>query len=516
MTTYGAVMPSRRANPSSNRWWPVSALLGACSPFVPADPFPAADAWQAAGPGVGARTYAQADLFTDCATLPGGPEDVDHHNHVVLVDGYVLVPWAPEYAGAGGISFFDLSDPCAPVKVGEASSAVMRETHILGIHTTANGRRFVAVDYLEPPAPDAASAVGGVGIFDITDPTAPFWVSALALPNHVYPDSYTRVALATAWVGDTIYVANATNGVYIVDASDPEAPTLYGQTRFEGPHVVGGFRPWGTVGMASSMGVSRTVLLDLSDPWSPAPLPGGDWSAEDADGTTRPYYAANVGGSYAWFARSKDGGGPLVYDLTELSAPLRVGDVKTPDGDGGYVFLQNDHLFVGDSNFGSVYDASDPSAMAEVGRFSLVGDLDTVTPLGNVAVVSVDEKAEPGRASVVVPWQVEPETVAPRPGLLSPAEGEVGVASTARIGVVFDEMIEPASVHAGSMRVSDAAGRPIAGSFDVLESIVNFSPTEPLPAGPIRVVLPAGGIADASGNRISAPRTWWFLVGTSP
>jgi hypothetical protein len=506
-------MALRRASARSRSHLLAGVTLAGCTPFVAGDPFPAPDAWRAAGPGVGPRTYAEADLFTDCAALPGGPEDVDHHNHVVLVDGYVLVPWAPEYAGAGGISFFDLSDPCAPVKVGEASSDVMRETHILGIHTGADGRRFVAVDYLEPPTPDAASTTGGVGVFDITDPTEPTWLSALALPNHVYPDSYTRVALATAWVGDTIYVANATNGVYIVDASDPEALTLYGQTRFEGPHVVGGFRPWGTVGMASSMGVSRTVLLDLSDPWSPVALPGGDWSTEDADGTTRPYYAANVGGTYAWFARSKDGGGPLVYDISDPTAPQRVGDVKTPDGDGGYVFLQNDHLFVGDSNFGSVYDATDPAAMRELGRFALPGDLDTVTPLGNVAVVAVDEKADPGRASVVVPWQAEPETVAPRPGLLSPADGEVGVASTARIGVVYDEMIEPASVHRGSFRVADAAGRPIPGTFDVLESIINFTPNDPLPAGPIHVVLPAGGITDASGNRQAVDRAWWFVVG---
>jgi hypothetical protein len=492
-------------------------LLAACTPFEPGDPFPAPDAWRAAGPGVGTRTYPTDALWTDCATLPGGPEDVDHHNHVVVVDGYVLVPWAPEYAGAGGISFYDLADPCAPVKVGEATSPVMRETHVLGIHTTADGRRMVAVDYLEPPAPDAASEVGGVGIFDITDPTDPFWLSELALPNHVYPDSYTRVALATAWVGDTIYVANATNGVYLVDAHDPEALTLAGQTRFEGPHVVGGFRPWGTIGMASSMGVSRTVLLDLSDPWDPTPLPGGDWSAEDADGTTRPYYAANLGGRYAWFARSKDGGGPLVYDLSDPHAPVRVGDVKTPDGDGGYVFLQNQHLFVGDSNFGSVYDASDPAAMVELGRFSLTGDLDTVTPLGNVAVVAVDEKADAGRASVVVPWQDVPDATGPAVGMMSPAPLEAGVAPSARIGVVFDEMIEPASVHAGSFRVADAAGRPLAGTFDVLENIVNFTPSAPLPPGPVHVTVPAGGISDVSGNPVSPPAAtdWIFVVGSA-
>jgi hypothetical protein len=38
-------------------------------------------------------------------------------------------------------------------------------------------------------------------------------------------------------------------------------------------------------------------------------------------------------------------------------------------------------------------------------KLNLAGDLDTVTPIGNVAVLSVDDKADKDRGSIVVPWQ---------------------------------------------------------------------------------------------------------------
>jgi hypothetical protein len=493
-------------------WW--ALWMGCAEPEMEADPGPQPGDFTVAGPGGPARAFDEGELFSACAYLDGGEIDVDHHNHAIMVDGLLLLPWAPEYAGGGGVSFFDVSDPCAPIKVGEAASDVMRETHTIGL--SLGERRYAAVDYMVAPPADGPSTQGGVGIWDITDPTAPVWVSQLDLPNHVYPDSYTRITMGVTWVGDVIYAPTSSNGVYVIDASDPLQLELVDQILFEGPHIVGAMRVWGHVGMVTSAGVSRVVMLDLSDPLHPTPIPGGDFSTEDADGDVRPHYYANVGSQWGLFTRSKDGGGPLVYDLSDPSSPTWVSELRTPLGDGGYVFQHEDKLFFGDSAYGTVYDFSDPAQPVDEGTFLLRGDLDTVTPIGNVAIVSVDEKADPGRASAVIPWRAAPDDRGPTPGMTSPAQGELQVAPTSWVGVVFDEAVEPVSAHAGSLRLLDAWGRPVPGRYYVSENIVNFVPDAPMSEGWHTLDLPAGGVTDVSGNPVEAPRQVRFHVRSAP
>jgi len=66
------------------------------------------------GLGGPAVVFEPGDLFQNCAFLDGGPADAGHHNLLVMFDGDPMMPWAPEW-GRGGITFFDVSDPCTPV-----------------------------------------------------------------------------------------------------------------------------------------------------------------------------------------------------------------------------------------------------------------------------------------------------------------------------------------------------------------------------------------------------------------
>ena len=462
-------------------------------------------AWTLSGPG--GPSVASSTTFEACAYLNGGDNSADHHNLGVMYDGYLLLPWAPE-DGGGGISFFDVSDPCSPVKIGEGYSPLMRESHSIGF-SEVDGRRYAVVNYL---AEDGFG--GGIGFWDITDPTAPEWVSELAMEGHAYPDSYTRLTLSVFWQGPYVYVSNAILGVFVVDATDPLRPTTVGRITFDGPHLVGAFHVWGNRAMASSAGLGRTVLMDLSDPLAPTPIPGGDFEPRDRDDEKRFYYFGSLGSQYALFPRSNEGGGPMVYDISDPTQPTFVSDDPTVDGDGGYVYQHNDMLFVGDSNFGTAYDFSDPSSLEPVGTFNLPGDLDTVTPLGHVALVSVDEGAVDRQATAVMPWSDDVDTTPPRPGMTSPQDGETGVSPTARIGIVMDEMIEPMSVFAGSMRVWAANTEDVVpGTYNVQENIINFTPDEPLQPGvAYRVRLPAGGVSDVSGNAIGESLLIAFAV----
>jgi hypothetical protein len=482
-------------------------LLLACTDDKPAPVEPAAmpdpGDYTIAGPGGPAASFDAAALDQPCAALTGGPEDVEHHNLVGIHDGWLVLPWAPE-DGGGGVTLYELADPCAPVKVGEAYSQIMRESHTLAI-ADVGGRTILAVDAHH------ADDRGGIGFWDLTDPTDPTWISDLELPDYNYPDAYFHVALSTFWQGDVLYVSAGFNGVFRVDVSDPEHPVLLDQHEYDGL-LAGSFHVVGNLALASSAGVMTTLLLDVGDPDDWQLL--ADWDVTDDEGAPTPYYFANVGGKYALFARKDTGGGPIVYDLSDPTAPARVGHAYSPDGDGGYVARHHDTLFQGESNFGARYDFSDPTDVTELARVDMTGDFDTLVPIGNVAVASVDDDAEPGKATLVFPWDTEPDARGPAAELTSPRDGEAWVPVTGRVGVSFDEQIEPKSVHAGSFRVWRDDGAAVPGRFYAQETIANFVPDAPLdPDTTYYVEIPAGGVADVSGNPTEAALAWSFSTG---
>ncbi|MDP2316622.1 MAG: Ig-like domain-containing protein [Pseudomonadota bacterium] len=483
-------------------------FLLACAeppPVVAADTLPDPGDYVLAGPGGPAASFDAAQLDQPCAALTGGPEDIEHHNLVGIYDGWLVLPWAPE-DGGGGISLFDFSDPCAPAKIGEAYSAIMRESHTLAI-AEVDGRTILAVDAHHD------GDRGGIGFWDLTDPTAPVWLSDLELPGYHYPDAYFRVALSTFWQGDVLYVSAGFLGVFTVDVSDPAAPVLLDQWT-EAGFLAGSFHVIGNLALASSAGLSRTMLWDIGDPTDWQLL--ADWEPTDDGGEPRPYYFANVGGRYAFFARKGDGGGPMVYDLADPTVLTRVSSAFSPEGDGGYVSRHHDTLFQGESNFGARYDFSDPSAPIEIARIDMAGDFDTLTPIGNVAVASVDDDADPGLATQVFPWDPAPDARGPTAELTSPMDGATWVPVTGRIGLSFDESIEPKSAHAGSLRVWRADGAAVPGRFYGQETLVNFVPDAPFDADTTYVVeVPAGGIADVSGNPTEATLRFTFSTGAA-
>ncbi|MCB9762492.1 MAG: Ig-like domain-containing protein [Alphaproteobacteria bacterium] len=468
--------------------------------------YPAPDAFTPpAGPGGPAQSYDAAALFEHCAYLLGGEGDAQHHNLVVMHDGYLLNPWAPE-DGGGGITFFEFDDPCNPTKVGEGWSDVMRESHSMAIGRVGD-REYLAVDY------HLDGDNGGIGFWDITDRTAPVWVSELALPDYHYPDAYFRVALSTFWQGDILYVSSGLSGVFVVDASDPLNPAILEQYSVIG-HMVGSFHVIGNVGMASSAGLARTIFYDVSDPTVLEPIAGGEFNVSDPEGEMANYYFSNVGGAWGLFARKDDGGGPILYDITDPSEPTWLGSALNDDGAGGYIFRHEQYLFQGESDWATIFDASDPTAPVEVARLDLQGDLDTITPIGNVAVLAVDAGANDGQATAVAPWDTQPDARGPRIELTNPADGDTWVATTARVGLSFDEMVEWASVFEGSVRVWADDGAAVPGRFNVQESIVNFTPDEPLRTDTTYIVeVPAGGVTDISGNPTEDTLRFAFSTG---
>jgi hypothetical protein len=484
-----------------------------CDPAAGAPgPYPAPDAFPPArGPGLPAVTFEESAVGVNCAYLDGGDWDrTDHHNIGVMYEGYLLMPIAPEFGG-GGLAFFDLSEPCAPVLIGSGSSPHMRESHSIGF--SSHGGRWAVVDGMT-----RVLSVGGGGVqfWDVSEPTAPEAVSNLDLPGFLYPDAYARVTLSVFWQVPYVYAAGADNGVYIIDATDPRTPVLVDQYRFEPTLRAGQVQAIGNLLVVTAAEGARTVLLDISDPEDPQPIPGGDFLAVDSTGFAAEAYFTNLSNGHVWYARKQRGGGLMVMDIRDPSAPAYAGDYRS-DGNGGYVSVHEDWAFVGESRVARIYDVSDLTDIRLVRELNLVGDLDTVVPLGHLALLSVDDEAEPDRGSAIAPWRAEPDTRAPRVTWAWPEDGATGLPPTSRFGVSFGEMVDVQSAWEGSVRLYRAGGTPdegrVAGVVSAQENLVSFSPYCPLEAGEYVLEIPAGGVRDFAGNPTDETFTARFTVG---
>ncbi|GAB5541802.1 MAG: hypothetical protein SangKO_015620 [Sandaracinaceae bacterium] len=488
-------------------------VVDLCDPGADPGPFPAPDAWAPnRGPGGPASTFEEGALYANCAFLDGGELDTsDHHNLVTMYDGYLLMPWAPEY-GSGGLTFWEFDDPCDPVVVGSGHSGSMRETHAIGF-SQLDGR-WAVVDQLGLALSEGR---GGIQFWDVSDPTAPEAVRDLELPGFVYPDAYARVTLSVFWQVPYVYVAGADNGVYIVDAANPRQPRFIGQYVFDPILRVGQVQVIGNLLIATAAEGPRTVLLDVSDPEDPQPLPGGDFLSTDGEGRAREAYFTNFVGGHVYYANKDGGGGLVVWDVRDPRAPAYAGS-HISDGNGGYVFVQHDLAFVGESRFAAIYDVSDLSNITEVTRLQLEGDLDTVTPIGNVAVLSVDDDANPDQGSAVAPFATTPDAQGPAVRWTWPEDGATELRTTSRIGLSLDELIDVRSAHEGSVRLYRSGADPDAGRVPAVvsaqEAIVNVHPRCALaPNTEYTVEVMAGGIVDFNGNAIAETARFTFTTG---
>lgn len=469
---------------------------------TPDQGYPDPNAWPSqSGPGGPAVAFDAEALYQNCAFLDGGASDADHHNLVMMFDGYLMMPWAPEF-GAGGLTFFDVSDPCSPAVVGSNTSGEMRETHAVGFSEVA-GRWYAVVTHVDE---GLLNTGGGIMFWDVTDPMIPLPLTSLGLPGHLYPDAYARVVQSVFWQGDYVYVGGSDNGLYIVDASDPINPVLVHQEAFDPTLRVGQVQVVGNLLIATAAEGPRTVLVDISLPDAPQPIAGGDFTIEDAEGVAREAYFANMAGGLVWYAIKSGGGGLLAYDVRNPSNPTYAGHFDS-GGNGGYVFVKDDHAIVGESTFAGIYDISDLSDIQSVAQLDLEGDLDTATPIGNVIVLSVDDESTPDQASAIAPYLATPDVDAPHVTWSVPADGASGLPVTSRVGVTFNEMVAPKSAWEGSVRLYETGSDPLVkveGSVNVQESIVNFSPRSPLqPGTEYTFEIPADGIVDYNGNAVA-------------
>jgi hypothetical protein len=211
------------------------------------------------------------------------------------------------------------------------------------------------------------------------------------------------------------------------------------------------------------------------------------------------------------FALTTEGSGVLVYDISDRENPTYVSELRT-SGNGGYVFRDDDTMFIGESDTARIIDASDLLQMSVIAEVTMPGDLDTLMPYGNVALLSADEEAPDGEATAVIPWNVDVDSTGPQVLFVDPADGATGQEPTLRLGIGLSEFVEPSSAFAGSVRMFDADSTAVPGVASAQEGWVHYTPTQSLLPGEYRAELVAGGVTDPNGNPIADTFEWTFTV----
>gem|GEM_PF-2309780 len=109
---------------------------------------------------------------------------------------------------------------------------------------------------------------------------------------------------------------------------------------------------------------------------------------------------------------------------------------------------------------------------------------------------------------------------APQVLSVNPAPGAAGVSTGVKLTASFSEPLDPETVTAGNVRLSDTRDVlvPVTVSYEPSSFTVTLTPQAPLlPSQAYTVILRAGanGIKDSTGDPLAAPYTWAFSTADS-
>ncbi|MDM7914130.1 MAG: hypothetical protein ACE15D_10965 [Candidatus Eisenbacteria bacterium] len=272
--------------------------------------------------------------------------------HDVCLSGvYAYATQQDSSGGSCGFDVFDVGDPAAPR---------LRGT----VLTPGQGGEVIVsggIAYMT-----CRDEWRGVAAIDVTDPDRPQLVTALPLSSNPY---------GLAISGSSLFVANGSGGLLVVDVSDPAVPRLYPEGRTSNRHL-----PAYDVAVSESAAyafvadIDALKVVDITDPRELQVVgiaPGGG------------------GGSIAV-------AGPWAYTITERE--LRVTDISDPgnprlvatlpDGGGFALTVSGTHVLVASwqgvksidvsvpdaPRLNGIAPSRDPAGVAASGRYAFLAD----------------------------------------------------------------------------------------------------------------------------------------------
>ena len=460
------------------------------------------------GPGLGNLHYSEAESFQpvswirDLGITRGNPSKQYGTNSGILLNGYFVTVFAHngDDGAGGGFLVYDVSDPrnirrIRRIEALDGATGEFREQHSMPAARIGDSI-YVAIQ-----------SSRGIEIWDLTDIDDIHRESRLGLPG-VRGGDYDHVAWQASWKAPYLYVATASRGIYIVDVSDPAAPFIadrgHRRPNPVPPAEYGGFRAGPVFAMGNHLVVTSMdnsdgwSSLDIGNPLNPVLLATLSITASEK------YYSTCFDGRRIYSAprRGADDRTLVAFDLTDPASFVLANDslklVRRL-----YCATQDHFLFQGGRDDFKKIDIGDDSDWVEVGTGTLGVEEDPdngqISPMGNLVYVGNDD----GTGSAFFPHDTDPDLTPPEVIQVSPRNGAANQPLTTSVGVAFTDSVLLESVDADRVRLLDAEGDTVNGTYGAYLGIVNFSPAEPLePSTTYTVQVPAGGVSDYAGNRV--------------
>jgi DNA-binding beta-propeller fold protein YncE len=419
---------------------------------------------------------------------------VRHLNQPSVINGYAI------FAGNAEHEVWDISNPYRPVHLADMISnhrAGEAESHQVSYARYGNTLYMVTI------------SGRGIDIWNVSDTRKPMKVSELLLPGINYGD-VSGAIWGLSWQGRHIYVGATTDGLHVVNVTDPARPSrvaTLSQAALGGVQAGPLFALGNLLVVTTPKGSAGIATVDISHPAEPRLL-----DAVRASGSSY------IGGFYGKNAHLLT---PFrTYDVTTDPANIRV-KAQTAIPTSEYMSFADNHLFLGGLRGGSEgvwkYDITNPGSLVLAGRF--VGrdtrwDDQFSCPVGNLLLIADDQRVDGHYVGgLIVPHSAAPDTTAPRVLYANPSDGASNQPLTTRIGLSLSEWPELASASPTTFFVRPVGGAPLAGTWSCTYTTLTFSPDEPLlPGVTYEVVLPAGGIKDFVGNGIAHTYTSTFTT----
>ncbi|HEY6943292.1 hypothetical protein, partial [Dokdonella sp.] len=272
------------------------------------------------------------------------------------------------YVGTGAtVNVWDMTDPSQPAYVGRTGAAPapgpISALAVVGDHLYA--------------AWSSMGTSAGITIYSLADPAHP--VGAAEYDDYVVSDFFGPVGLVAS--GSHLYLGDAQNGLFVLDASNPLAPSVVGQT--SDIYAFDAMALNGTQLLTSGssfLGDRLVYAVDVSDPAAPsvegsAVLDGGSvLRAVLTDG-----YAIGVGNDLLVYDTHDGANITQVYatPIDQATGAIRLGDVL---------------YLVGDSGI-QVWDFTTPNApslIRTVAAPTFAPDQAAVTPFGPLVLTHTD------------------------------------------------------------------------------------------------------------------------------
>ncbi len=322
---------------------------------------------------------------------PTNPVHVDSHNVLIGVSGLDLQgDLLYVTASNDGLWVFDVTDPLAITTVGSFDTpGNARNVTVKGNKAyVADSSSLIVLDVTDPSLPTSlGSATTGSTVMDVdvvgsfayvADYSAGLVMLNVAAPGNIHEVDRSDIlttGLAVAVHNDIVYFTTGYPGLYAFSASEETPLSLLGGNDY----AYGYQKPVIDGDLVFAPAVIHGLLIhDLSDPIG---LPTVSVFREVGKSYTT--YGVAVAGNYAYVSDNTQG--LLVLDVSDPSDPVLVEQVSTPCK---YIAVQGNVAFTSGGGFINAYDISDPTDVALLASYLLVGGSDKLDVSGKFLYVA--------------------------------------------------------------------------------------------------------------------------------